>query len=252
MTRRAADSTRNSISDSTNLGTAAAAKMLMIRSTITNSMSVNPLRHICWLSRDGESAARTIDVGRRTRPGARRRRRDRWDHAAHRRPSRGRRRLLGRRHGRRAARAARGSGTSVRVTGVIQAGGKSTRMGGAPKALIELGGCRIVERVVAARAQPGRHLLHRVLGDGHGRRDTEGEAGDNLRGLQPGRSVNHAQVRRHGPWPRHLSAPRRGHGRRDRRHQRRHGPTGPRRDRRDPALRSRAARAPRPHRRRAR
>jgi molybdopterin-guanine dinucleotide biosynthesis protein A len=38
----------------------------------------------------------------------------------------------------------------MRITGVIQAGGKSTRMGGAPKALIELGGRRIVERVVAA------------------------------------------------------------------------------------------------------
>lgn len=38
----------------------------------------------------------------------------------------------------------------MRVTGVIQAGGKSTRMGGAPKALMELGGRRIVERVVAA------------------------------------------------------------------------------------------------------
>ena len=38
----------------------------------------------------------------------------------------------------------------MRVTGVIQAGGKSTRMGGAPKALLELGGRRIVERVVAA------------------------------------------------------------------------------------------------------
>jgi molybdopterin-guanine dinucleotide biosynthesis protein A len=36
----------------------------------------------------------------------------------------------------------------VRVTGVIQAGGKSTRMGGAPKALMELGGRRIIERVV--------------------------------------------------------------------------------------------------------
>jgi len=33
---------------------------------------------------------------------------------------------------------------------VVQAGGKSTRMGGAPKALMELGGRRIVERVVAA------------------------------------------------------------------------------------------------------
>jgi len=36
------------------------------------------------------------------------------------------------------------------VTGIIQAGGKSTRMGGRPKALIELGGRRIVERVLAA------------------------------------------------------------------------------------------------------
>jgi molybdopterin-guanine dinucleotide biosynthesis protein A len=35
----------------------------------------------------------------------------------------------------------------VRVTGVIQAGGASTRMGGSPKALLELGGRRIVERV---------------------------------------------------------------------------------------------------------
>lgn len=34
------------------------------------------------------------------------------------------------------------------VTGVIQAGGKSTRMGGYPKALLELGGRRIIERVV--------------------------------------------------------------------------------------------------------
>lgn len=34
------------------------------------------------------------------------------------------------------------------VTGVIQAGGKSTRMGGHPKALIELGGKRIIERIV--------------------------------------------------------------------------------------------------------
>jgi molybdenum cofactor guanylyltransferase len=38
----------------------------------------------------------------------------------------------------------------VKVTGVVQAGGKSTRMGGRPKALIELGGRSIVERVVAA------------------------------------------------------------------------------------------------------
>jgi molybdopterin-guanine dinucleotide biosynthesis protein A len=40
----------------------------------------------------------------------------------------------------------------MRVTGVIQAGGKSTRMGGQPKALLELGGRRIVERVLAALA----------------------------------------------------------------------------------------------------
>jgi molybdopterin-guanine dinucleotide biosynthesis protein A len=36
----------------------------------------------------------------------------------------------------------------VRVTGVVQAGGKSTRMGGVPKALVELGGRRLIERVV--------------------------------------------------------------------------------------------------------
>ncbi|PYM91779.1 MAG: molybdenum cofactor guanylyltransferase [Candidatus Rokuibacteriota bacterium] len=35
----------------------------------------------------------------------------------------------------------------MKVTGVIQAGGKSMRMGGRPKALIELGGRRIIERV---------------------------------------------------------------------------------------------------------
>ncbi|MBI4591151.1 MAG: molybdenum cofactor guanylyltransferase [Candidatus Rokubacteria bacterium] len=34
------------------------------------------------------------------------------------------------------------------LTGVIQAGGKSTRMGGEPKALMELGGQRIIERIV--------------------------------------------------------------------------------------------------------
>jgi molybdopterin-guanine dinucleotide biosynthesis protein A len=38
----------------------------------------------------------------------------------------------------------------VRVTGVIQAGGKSTRMGGRPKALMDLGGRRIIERVMRA------------------------------------------------------------------------------------------------------
>lgn len=40
--------------------------------------------------------------------------------------------------------------SALRVTGVIQAGGRSTRMGGAPKALLELGGKRIIERVVDA------------------------------------------------------------------------------------------------------
>jgi len=40
----------------------------------------------------------------------------------------------------------------MKVTGVIQAGGQSTRMGGRPKALIELGGRPIIERVVAALA----------------------------------------------------------------------------------------------------
>jgi len=38
----------------------------------------------------------------------------------------------------------------VKVVGVIQAGGKSTRMGGQPKALLEVGGRRIIERVVEA------------------------------------------------------------------------------------------------------
>jgi molybdopterin-guanine dinucleotide biosynthesis protein A len=45
------------------------------------------------------------------------------------------------------------------VTGVIQAGGKSTRMGGAPKALIELGGKRIIERVVDALSPALSELL---------------------------------------------------------------------------------------------
>lgn len=40
----------------------------------------------------------------------------------------------------------------MKVTGVIQAGGRSTRMGGEPKALLELAGKRIVERVVDALA----------------------------------------------------------------------------------------------------
>ncbi len=40
----------------------------------------------------------------------------------------------------------------MRITGVIQAGGRSTRMGGSPKALLELGGRRIIERVLDAVA----------------------------------------------------------------------------------------------------
>jgi len=40
----------------------------------------------------------------------------------------------------------------MKVTGVIQAGGRSTRMGGRAKALLELGGRRIIERVLAALA----------------------------------------------------------------------------------------------------
>ena len=35
----------------------------------------------------------------------------------------------------------------MRITGVIQAGGRSVRMGGRPKALLELGGRRIIDRV---------------------------------------------------------------------------------------------------------
>jgi molybdenum cofactor guanylyltransferase len=47
----------------------------------------------------------------------------------------------------------------MRVTGVIQAGGKSTRMGGRPKALLELGGRRIIDRVVAVVAPVVSDLL---------------------------------------------------------------------------------------------
>ena len=47
----------------------------------------------------------------------------------------------------------------MKVTGVIQAGGRSTRMGGEPKALLELGGKRIVERVVEALAAVLDELL---------------------------------------------------------------------------------------------
>jgi molybdopterin-guanine dinucleotide biosynthesis protein A len=36
----------------------------------------------------------------------------------------------------------------MKITGVVQAGGKSTRMGGQPKALLEVGGRRIIDRVL--------------------------------------------------------------------------------------------------------
>jgi molybdopterin-guanine dinucleotide biosynthesis protein A len=45
------------------------------------------------------------------------------------------------------------------VTGVIQAGGKSTRMGGRPKALLDLGGRSIIERVIEAVAPSVNDLL---------------------------------------------------------------------------------------------
>ena len=47
----------------------------------------------------------------------------------------------------------------MRVSGVIQAGGRSTRMGGQAKALMELGGRRIVERVLDAVAPAVDDLL---------------------------------------------------------------------------------------------
>jgi len=48
----------------------------------------------------------------------------------------------------------------MRVTGVIQAGGKSTRMGGEPKALATLGGRSLIERVVdVVRAVTGEALI---------------------------------------------------------------------------------------------
>ena len=43
--------------------------------------------------------------------------------------------------------------------GVIQAGGKSTRMGGEPKALMELGGRRVIDRVVDVLASVTDDLL---------------------------------------------------------------------------------------------
>jgi molybdopterin-guanine dinucleotide biosynthesis protein A len=47
----------------------------------------------------------------------------------------------------------------MKVTGVIQAGGKSTRMGGQPKALMDLGGRRIIERVAGVLAGAVDDLL---------------------------------------------------------------------------------------------
>jgi molybdopterin-guanine dinucleotide biosynthesis protein A len=47
----------------------------------------------------------------------------------------------------------------MKVTGVIQAGGKSTRMGGQPKALLELGGRRMIDRVVDVVAAVTDDLL---------------------------------------------------------------------------------------------
>ena len=47
----------------------------------------------------------------------------------------------------------------MRLTGVIQAGGKSTRMGGEPKGLMDVGGTRIVDRVVRALREVTDDLL---------------------------------------------------------------------------------------------
>ena len=47
----------------------------------------------------------------------------------------------------------------MRITGVIQAGGRSTRMGGRPKALLELGGRRIIDRVAHVVRQVADDLL---------------------------------------------------------------------------------------------
>ena len=48
---------------------------------------------------------------------------------------------------------------SLAITGVIQAGGKSTRMGGDPKALMELGGRPIVARVLDIVRQVTERVL---------------------------------------------------------------------------------------------
>ena len=47
----------------------------------------------------------------------------------------------------------------MRLTAVIQAGGRSTRMGGEPKALMEVGNGRIVDRVVRALREVSDDLL---------------------------------------------------------------------------------------------
>ncbi|HEV8532833.1 MAG TPA: molybdenum cofactor guanylyltransferase [Methylomirabilota bacterium] len=47
----------------------------------------------------------------------------------------------------------------MRLTGVIQAGGKSVRMGGEPKALMEVGGRRIIERVADVLRQVTSQVL---------------------------------------------------------------------------------------------
>jgi molybdopterin-guanine dinucleotide biosynthesis protein A len=47
----------------------------------------------------------------------------------------------------------------MRITGVIQAGGRSTRMGGRPKALMELGGRRIIDRVADVLREVSDDLL---------------------------------------------------------------------------------------------
>ena len=46
-------------------------------------------------------------------------------------------------------------GNLVTVTAFILAGGKSTRMGGQPKALMELGGRRIIDRVADVALKSG-------------------------------------------------------------------------------------------------
>src|SRR5712692_11637561 len=49
--------------------------------------------------------------------------------------------------------------SDVRLTGVIQAGGHSVRMGGEPKALMEVGGRRIIERVADVLRQVTSQVL---------------------------------------------------------------------------------------------